>query len=211
MNGLFNRVLVLGAHTDDEFGCSGTIVRLIEEGKEVYYMAFSPCEESVPKGFPPDILKKECFTAVTKLGVRPENWRLLDFRVRRFPEFRQEILEELVRCRQQLNPDLVFLPASSDIHQDHRVIFEEGLRAFKYTSILGYELPMNTLTFRHVCFVPLEERHIQRKIESLASYQSQRFRSYTSEDFIRSLARVRGVQAGVQFAEAFEVVRWIWK
>ncbi|MGQ9678676.1 MAG: PIG-L deacetylase family protein [bacterium] len=211
MNGLFKRALFLGAHTDDEFGCSGTIARLLDEGKDVHYIAFSPCEESVPKGFPPDILKKECFNAITNLGLPSQNWRLFSFPVRHFPKFRQEILEEIVRARQQLNPDLVFLPASSDIHQDHRVVFEEGLRAFKHTSILGYELPMNTITFRHVCFVPLEEHHLKRKIESLACYNSQKFRSYTGEDFIRSLARVRGVQAGVQFAEAFEVVRWIWK
>lgn len=211
MNGFVKRVLILCAHTDDEFGCSGTICRMVEEGKEVFYIGFSSCEESVPLNFPRDVLKKECFAAVTHLGIKPEKFRLLSFRVRRFPFYRQEILEELVRVRRELNPDLVFVPASSDIHQDHRVIFEEGVRAFKHASILGYELPMNTLTFNHVLFVPLEESQLRRKIESLAKYESQRFRSYTAAEFIESLARVRGVQAGVKFAEAFEVVRWIWK
>ncbi len=210
MNGLFKKVLFVGAHTDDEFGCSGTLARLKEEGKDLFYVAFSTCEESVPKGFPPDVLRQECFAAITTLGIKPENWRLFSFRVRHFPQERQAILEELVKIRQEINPDLVFVPASSDIHQDHRVVYEEGVRAFKHASILGYELPMNTLTFRHVCFVPLQDRHLQRKIASLACYASQRFRAYTSEDFIRGLARVRGVQAGVEFAEAFEVIRWVW-
>ncbi len=211
MNGLFKRVLFLGAHTDDEFGCSGTIARLVEEGKEVFYVAFSPCEESVPPGFPRDVLKKECLMAITKLGIKPENWHLLSYRVRHFPGLRQSILEDLVRFRDELNPDLLFVPASSDVHQDHHVISQEGLRAFKHITVLGYELPMNTITFRHVCFVPLEERHLNLKIASLACYESQKFRSYTNDDFIRSLARVRGVQAGVQYAEAFEVLRWIWQ
>ncbi|MEO0108205.1 MAG: hypothetical protein ABIK62_03415 [candidate division WOR-3 bacterium] len=69
---------------------------------------------------------------------------------------------------------------------------------------------MNTLTFQHTCFVHLESRHIDRKIASLACYHSQNFRPYTRVDFIRGLARVRGVQAGAEFAEAFEVIRWNW-
>ena len=55
-----NRVLVLAPHTDDgELGCGGTISRMVEEGREVYYAAFSTAAESVPPPFPPDILEKE--------------------------------------------------------------------------------------------------------------------------------------------------------
>ncbi len=44
------KILVLAPHTDDgELGCGGTIVRLIDEGQDVYYVAFSICEESVPE------------------------------------------------------------------------------------------------------------------------------------------------------------------
>jgi len=207
---LFSKVLFLGAHTDDEFGCSGTLARLLEEGKQVYYIAFSACEESVPEGLPRDILHTECRLAAARLGIKPENWRLLSYRVRHFPQERQSILEELTTMRKHLQPDLVLVPAPTDIHQDHQTICREAIRAFKHTTILGYELPMNTITFKHACFVALEERHLKKKIESLACYQSQRFRSYTQEEFIRGLAQVRGVQAGVRFAEAFEVIRWIW-
>jgi LmbE family N-acetylglucosaminyl deacetylase len=48
----FKRVLILAPHTDDgEFGCGGTINKLIEEGSEIYYAAFSACEQSVLKEF----------------------------------------------------------------------------------------------------------------------------------------------------------------
>ncbi|MEO0080148.1 MAG: PIG-L deacetylase family protein [candidate division WOR-3 bacterium] len=207
---MFSKVLFLGAHTDDEFGCSGTLARLIEEGSEVYYVALSSCEESVPKGFPKDILRSESRAAAQCLGIKPENWHLLTYQVRHFPQHRQSILEHLVRLRNSLQPDLVLVPSPTDVHQDHQTVCREALRAFKFGTILGYELPMNTITFKHACFVPLQERHLAKKIASLACYQSQRFRSYTQESFIRSLAQVRGVQAGVRFAEAFEVVRWIW-
>ena len=53
-----SKVLVLAPHTDDgELGCGGTIHQLISHGKRVIYVAFSTCEESVPEGFPKDILK----------------------------------------------------------------------------------------------------------------------------------------------------------
>ena len=54
------KVLILAPHTDDgEFGCGGTISKFIEEGIELYYVAFSACQQSVLKEFPSDILITE--------------------------------------------------------------------------------------------------------------------------------------------------------
>jgi LmbE family N-acetylglucosaminyl deacetylase len=206
-----NRVLFLGAHTDDEFGCSGAMARFLDEGSEVFYAAFSPCEESVPAGFPRDVLRRESKAAAIRLGIAERNWRLYSYRVRHFPEKRQDILEELVKLREEVKPDLLLVPATSDIHQDHQTVCREAIRAFKHITVLGYELPMNTITFQHACFVRLDEKHLAAKIASLACYDSQKFRTYTEESFIRGLARVRGVQAGVEYAEAFEVIRWNWR
>ena len=67
-------VLVLGPHTDDgEFGCGATIARFIEEGKDVHYITFSACEESVPEEFDKEILLKEVKTASSILGIKKEN------------------------------------------------------------------------------------------------------------------------------------------
>jgi hypothetical protein len=87
------------------------------------------------------------------------------------------------------------------------VIAAEAIRAFKHATILGYELPMNTISFRHACFVPLEERHMDIKIAHAACYVSQQQRPYMNPEFLRGLARVRGVQINRTAAEAFEVVR----
>lgn len=203
------RTLVLAAHTDDEFGCAGLIARLVEQGTEVHLAAFSWCEESVPQGYAPDVLKGESQAAAAVLGVAPARFRLYDFRVRHFPAHRQEILEELVVLRQAIEPDLVLIPSSSDIHQDHQVIASEGVRAFKNATILGYELPMNTISFRHACFVPLEDRHMSIKVAHAACYASQQDRPYMNPDFLRGLARVRGVQVNRPAAEAFEVIRML--
>lgn len=203
----FERALVLCAHPDDEFGCSGTLRRLIEEGTDVHYMAFSMCEKSVPAGFPQDVLKHEVLDATSVIGIKRENVRLYDFEVRIFPTIRQEILELLVKTRNELKPDVVFLPAMSDIHQDHATVAREGLRAFKHQTVLGYELPMNTLAFANAAYVTLTREQVDRKIESLAQYRSQSFRPYATAEFIAGLAKVRGVQCNAEYAECFEAVR----
>jgi len=208
----FNTVLVVAPHTDDgEFGCGGTLARLLEEGADVYYIAFSTCEASVPPEFPSDILATEVRDATAILGIPPQHLTLHHLPVRHFPEHRQEILEHLIRVRKTLQPDLVFLPSTDDIHQDHQVIAQEGIRAFKHTTILGYEFPWNNLQSHINTFIALEERHLQRKIKAVQAYKSQGHRNYTQDDFFLGLSRVRGRQAGVQYAEAFQVIRWIMR
>jgi LmbE family N-acetylglucosaminyl deacetylase len=205
------KVLVLAPHTDDgELGCGGTIAKLASEGAEIYYMVFSSCSRSLPVGLAPDTLEKEVANATVILGIPNERLILLDYDVRTFNTYRQEILEDMIRFRNEHKPDLVFLPSKTDIHQDHEVISKEGIRAFKDINILGYEMPWNNLSFNTSCFSKLTEATIQKKIEALREYKSQNHRPYFNEVFIRSLAYTRGVQIGADYAEAFEVIRWIW-
>jgi LmbE family N-acetylglucosaminyl deacetylase len=55
----------------------------------------------------------------------------------------------------------------------------------------------------------LSEENVKAKVEALAEYKSQAHRNYASENFIRSLATTRGVQVNTQYAEAFDILRWI--
>lgn len=206
---LFSRVLVLCAHTDDEFGCAGTVARLLELGADVRYMALSRCEESVPAGLPHDILEHECRACTKHLGIAEANCQIHDFKVRHFPSVRQQILELFVAQQRAFAPELVLLPSSLDTHQDHNTVFEEGFRAFKHATILGYELPQNLIAFHNTAFVKLKPSHLEKKITALEHYASQAFRPYAAREFITSLAKVRGVQCNADYAEAFEVVRLI--
>ena len=205
-----NRVLVLAPHTDDgELGCGGTISRMVEEGREVYYAAFSTAAESVPPPFPPNILEKEVREGTKVLGIPAANLLVYKYRVRHLPHMRQEILEELVRMKREIDPATVFLPSAQDLHQDHQTIHIEGLRAFKTVTVLGYELPWNNLSFDYRHFCVLTRAHVQTKVAALRCYQSQQHRPYTQEDFIWSWARTRGGQIMVEYAEAFDVLRWV--
>lgn len=208
MSNDFQNILVLAPHTDDgELGLGGTIHLLRSQGKKVTYVAFSTAEQSVPEGFPKDILKVEVRKATSLLGIGPEQLVIFNYEVRKLSYVRQEILEELVQLKKQEHFDLVFMPSLHDIHQDHTTIAQEGLRAFKNTTILGYELIWNNLTFNAQCFVKLREEDVEAKIKALVEYRSQGKRDYLSKEFIYSLAKSRGVQAGTGYAEAFEVVR----
>jgi len=142
-------IIVLAPHTDDgEFGCGGSIAKFIEEGHNVYYVAFSTAKKSVPEGLPQDILEKEVKIATKRLGIKPENLIIYGFEVRKLNYVRQDILEELVKLKREIEPDLVFLPSPNDLHQDHYTVSIEGLRAFKQVSILGYEVPWNNINFQ---------------------------------------------------------------
>ena len=208
----FNRMLILSPHTDDgELGAGATIARFIEEGIEVYYIVFSSCGKSLPEGLPPDTLKKECRRATKILGTAADRLFLLDYEVRTFPTFRQDILEDLIEFKQKIKPDLVLVPSSSDVHQDHNTIHQEALRAFKKeASIWGYEHPWNNLSFTTDIFVKLEEKHVERKIEALKCYKTQVNKGYFDERYISSLAYTRGKQLDWPYAEAFELVRLLF-
>jgi len=206
----FKKVLVLAPHTDDgELGCGGTICKLIQDGYDVYYAAFSTASDSIPEGFPKDILKTEVRKATSILGITEDKLFIFDYKVRKLNYSRQEILEDLIKIRSIINPDLIFMPNLNDIHQDHSTVAQEGLRAFKTKTILGYELIWNNLTFNTTSFVRLDESHIEAKCKSLNEYKSQAGRDYISREFIFSLAHARGVQIGAKYAESFEVIRLV--
>src|SRR6266576_2196891 len=202
------RVLVLAPHTDDgEFGCGGTMARLVDAGAEVRYVAFSIATKSLPAGFPPDTLAREVREATAELGIRAEQLTVHDFEVRTFPERRQDILELLIELWEEWRPDAVFQPSLHDVHQDHQVIAAEGLRAFKRTTILGYEIPWNNLDFAYQAYVSLEPAHLDKKVAALAKYESQQHRRYSDPEYIRNVARTHGINVNREYAEVFEVYR----
>ena len=172
MIGAWQRVLVLAPHTDDgEFGAGGTMARLVDEGSEVRYVAFSIATRSLPAGFPPDTLASEVREATAELGIPDENLTV------------------------------------HDVHQDHRTIAEEGLRAFKRTTVLGYEIPWNNFDFAYQAYVSLQQAHVDKKVAALGKYESQQHRRYSDPEYIRNVARTHGINVNREFAEVFEVYR----
>jgi len=208
MIGAWQRVLVLAPHTDDgEFGCGGTMARLVEAGAEVRYVAFSIATKSLPDGFAPDTLSREVREATRELGIPESQLTVQDFDVRTFPQHRQEILELLIGLWEEWRPEVVFQPSVHDIHQDHQVVAAEGLRAFKRTTILGYEIPWNNFDFAYQAYFTLERAHLERKVAALGKYVSQQHRRYSDPEYIWNVARTHGINVNREYAEVFEVYR----
>lgn len=195
-------LLAIAPHTDDvELGAGGTLARLSEDGWGVRYVALS---EVGNPALPGEVGRSmacldSAFASVTR------------FPNRYFPACRQSILEYLEYIRDKIQPSLVLVPALGDVHQDHQTVTEEALRVFKAHRLLGYEQVWNQVyhPFRPGCFIRLERSHVEKKIEMLRQYRSQAHREYTRPANVRALARVRGLQAGTEYAEAFEVLRWV--
>ncbi len=206
----WRRVLVLAPHTDDgEFGCGGTMARLADAGTEVRYVAFSIATKSLPPGFPPDTLAREVREATGVLGIPETHLTVHDFEVRTFPERRQDILELLIGLWEEWQPDAVFQPSLHDVHQDHQVIAAEGLRAFKRTTILGYEIPWNNFDFALQAYIALEREHLERKAAALARYASQQHRRYADPEYMWNIARTHGINVNRRYAEVFQVYRLV--
>ncbi len=203
-------VLVLSPHTDDgELGAGATINRLLREGHHIQWVVFSTCEESLPKG-QENLLKEEFIKSMKILGI--EDYFIENYKVRRIHEKRQDVLELLIKIRKKFQPNLVIGQSTKDWHQDHQVINNEMIRAFKTTSsIIGYELPWNHVEFETKMFFKLKEEDLTAKIKALKEYQSQveKKRIYFKEAYIKGLATVRGTQCNEHYAEAFEVIKWI--
>ncbi len=200
-------ILILSPHTDDaELACGGTIYKLTQKKYNLFYIAFSSCEESIPKKFNKNILREEVKKSTSILGIKSENLDVLKYKVRNFNNYRQEILELLISFRNKHNPFLILTPSENDVHQDHKVIFEESQRAFKFSNLLSYELPWNIKNFNPKLYVELNKKHVGRKLKSLSQYKSQKFRKYFNTDFINSHLMFRGIQCDYKYAEAFEII-----
>ncbi len=200
------RVLVLAAHMDDEIWCAGTLLRAREAGATIRVVGCSPCYESLPPG-DSGVLRREFMASCRALGADPV---VMEWPVRRLHEHRQNILEAFIQIRDEYRPQIVFCPSSTDTHQDHATVHGEALRAFRNVELLlGWECSHNQRETLLDAFVSITDEVLVAKIDLWHGYKSQAQREFPNEEFLRSLAVVRGKQcrSPTGLAEAFEVLR----
>lgn len=192
-------ILVLAPHVDDEIHCAGTLARAMQEQvAEIHIIVGSLCR--ILTGL--EELKHSC-RILEATHVIPKKWP-----VREFDQHRQEILDLFVSFNHDYKPDIVFCPSSADTHQDHSVFRDEAVRAFRDTTLLGWEYPNNQRQSCTNFFVPLSDKNLDTKLSVWKCYKSQRFRKYFDESLIKALAIVRGKQCRCPsgLAEAFETI-----
>jgi len=221
---LQKRVLVIAPHPDDEvLGCGGIIKRLTDSGIRVTVLVASRGKEKLYSKERILNVRKQALEAHRILGV--SNTVFFDYPA---PELDLVSISELSSSISKIitreKPDTVFLPHHGDIHHDHRAIFNAGLVASR---------PVNDCSVKYVfCYETLSEsewappfgaevfipqmfvnitKEFSHKIDAMRCYTSQirNFPNPRSEKSIEALANFRGSTVGIDYAEAFMVIRII--
>ena len=197
------KVCFIGAHPDDiELGCGALIARIAEKA-DVRCVTFSNNQKN-------PLLKnlvEEHYASMQTLGVPRERVDLLDFETRRFQEHRQEILETMISILRTDDPDIVFVHTKSDVHQDHGVLTQEALRAFRGRTVLGFDVIRSSYGFFPDFLVGVGEEDVQKKLDALACYKTYAEKYYFSPDITRATLIRNGAICERPYAEGFDILR----
>jgi LmbE family N-acetylglucosaminyl deacetylase len=198
------RILAIGAHPDDlELGAAGTLAKSVKENHDVRFLVLTFGEEG---GGRKETRRKEAIESATLLGVQHVFFGgIPDRKVSEGTET-IDIIEKIVN---EFKPDRVFTHSSGDRHQDHRNASKATFSAArKVPDLLCYESP---LTGPYPSFNPQAFCDItsvfELKKEVIGCYKSQHQKAHLKAFALEGLARFRGLQTGVMYAEAFEIGR----
>lgn len=197
------RVLFIGAHPDDiEIGCGALISHIVGQ-TEILCVTLSDNQKN------PALvnLVDEHYRSMEVLEVPKEKIILGKFETRRFPHQRQEILEYILNLRHEFQPDIVFVHTKADIHQDHATVTEEALRAFRGTTVLGYDVIRSSNGFFPNFLVEVYEEDVGKKIKALAEYKTYQARYYFGAEVTRSTLVRFGAICERPYAEGFDILR----
>lgn len=199
------KVCFIGAHPDDiEIG-AGALIAHISPRTEVFCLTLSDNQKN------PDLknVKTECRRSMKVLGVADDHAIIGRFETRRFPEQRQEILEYLIQFNQTQKPDIVFTHTRADIHQDHAAVTEEVLRAFRGTSVFGFDVIRSSYGFFPNFLVEVCQEDVDLKLKALAEYETYQNKYYFDPEATKAILLRNGIIAQRPFAEGFETLRII--
>ncbi len=199
------KLCFIGAHPDDiELGAGAFIAHIIGQ-TEILCVTLSDNQKNSTLSNVVD----EHYKSMSVLGIPKDHIILEKFETRRFPQERQEILEYLFQLNRQFSPDIVFVHSPADIHQDHITATQETLRAFRGTTVLGFDVLRSSYGFFPSFLVEVEEDDVQTKIKALAEYKTYHSKYYFDPQITRSTLIRNGALAERPYAEGFDILRII--
>ena len=197
------KVLFLGAHPDDiELGC-GALLAHIAPSADVVCVTLSDNQEN------PTLreLVGEHYRSMALLGMPREKVVLGRFETRNFPRDRQQILEYLYDLGRKFRPDIVFAHSQADMHQDHSVVTMEALRAFRGTTVLGFDVLRSSHGFFPHFLVEVTAEDVEKKVQALAEYRTYADKYYFDPQVTRAALIRHGALAERAYAEGFDILR----
>lgn len=199
------RVVCLGAHADDiEIGAGGTVRRLLAERRcDVTWAVLSGGGARADEA--------RAAAAEWLGGAASSTLHLGGFRDGYFPSERAEV-KDWFRATLPAAPDLVLTHRRDDAHQDHRTLAELSGETFRGATLAAYEIPKwDGDVGRPNAYVRLSDADADAKIDALMRhFPSQHAKAWYDADTFRGLLRIRGVEAGARWAEAFTCTKLVW-
>ncbi|MDR0581179.1 MAG: PIG-L family deacetylase [Holosporaceae bacterium] len=223
------RVLIIAAHPDDEvLGCFATIARLIKEGYEAYTLILGYGKSARGGGevnlAELETLQNEMRNANKVVGIKEVF--SADFPDNAFDSVPLlEIVKKIEEVKRKILPEIVFTHHIGDINIDHQITHNAVLTATRpkpgetVKVVYAMEVPSSTewnSYSKETAFVPNVffdvSETIDLKIQALAEYKSE-LMSYPhprSLEHVKNLAKTNGVKVGMEYAEAFVLLRGIF-
>lgn len=218
--------LIIAPHMDDEvLGCGGTILRHIESGD--YVTVCIVANRAYEHKYDQKIIKQEknsCKKAQKILSY--QNLIFLDLPDEKLDHSQIDIITRIEKVVFECKPDIAYIPHRGDLNQDHRAVFEASRVAFRpnaihqITTLRTYEVPSSTdqvprtneWPFSPNYFVNIEHV-LEKKLEAMACYlrESKVFPHPRSSEGLEIFAKKRGMEAGIKAAEAFMILRDVWR
>lgn len=218
-------VVVISPHPDDEtLGCGGTLLKHKNNKDNIYWLiATEPSKTNYNKSFISQ-RKKEINLVKNKYNIKQVFQ--LDYSPASLDNIPlKNLIDDISKIFKKIDPEIIYLPFRNDVHSDHRIVFDAVMscaKSFRYPSIkkvLAYETisetefapPLKENIFQPNSYSDISS-YTEEKIEIMNIYESEigKHPFPRSEKNIRALATFRGATAGVEYAEAFMILKEIF-
>jgi LmbE family N-acetylglucosaminyl deacetylase len=220
--------LVIAPHADDEaVGAGGLIAKLAKSNAsvKVIFVAVDGFHHyGIDRDTTLDERKKEIKHVASILSFQYEIVYEGKDLIEKLDTISQRDLVDLFETKfNEHRPDLVLLPHGVDFDQDHIACFKAAFAAARpIPEQLGKHFPKKILTYESPKLVWSERpfhptmywditTELEVKLQAVSAYKTQ-LRApphVRSLENIRNLAKLRGSEAGIEFAEAYSILRWI--
>ncbi|MGN9133994.1 PIG-L deacetylase family protein [Clostridium sp. HCP1S3_B4] len=216
-------VLVVSPHPDDEtLGAGGTLLKYKAQRKNIYWLIISNIEEKY--GYSKEQVERRNneIKKVSELYdfTKVYNLKLFPAKLDSYDD--NEIISKVSNVIKEVKPEEIILPYRNDVHSDHKKVFDcvySCTKVFRYNfikKILEMEILSETdfanTQYGYVpdYFVDISN-YFDKKVQIIKEYKSEigKHPYPRSVEGIEALAKIRGIAAGVKYAEAFKVVKII--
>ena len=222
------KILIIVAHPDDEsFGCGGLIKKLKKKKNKIFVVSFTNGVSSRNKASIKKINNRK-IASIKASKILGFKW-LAQYN---FPDNELdkisllEIIKKIESHKKKINPHIVLTHNFTDLNVDHRLIAEATLTAFRpepkqqLEEFITFEVPSatdfrllkNQKNFLPNYFVDIKDE-LKFKIKAIKAYKNEvKVAPHSrSLDGVKNLSKIRGNQSGLKNAEAYEIIRKIYR